>query len=81
METHVFEELLGQLLDVVQHFVHVVLLLTDPLHLVGNELHRSEGEECKNTDIASPRQILLSSTHSEAHIIKQIRRPVRRASL
>lgn len=43
METYVFEELLGQLLDVVQHFVQVVLLLTNPLHLVGNELHKSGG--------------------------------------
>lgn len=44
MEAYVFEELLGQLLDVVEHFVDVVLLLADPPHLVGNELHKSEEE-------------------------------------
>lgn len=60
MVTHVYEELLGQLVDVLQHFVHVVLLLTDPRHLVGNELHESEGEKCKNTDVTSPHQILLA---------------------
>ena len=36
--TYVFEELLGQLLDVVEHLAWAALLVADPLHLVGVEL-------------------------------------------
>lgn len=59
METYIFKELLGQLLDMVQHFVHVVLLLTDPRHLPGNELHKSEGEECKKKKLNKKKKQIL----------------------
>lgn len=79
---YVFEEQLGQLLDMVQNFLHVVLLLTDPAHLIGYELHKRESEECqKQFKITPSCQMLLFSIQPDSYIIKEIRGSVRRASL
>lgn len=65
MKAYVFEERLGQLLDMVPHFVYVVLLLADSLHLVGNELHEGEEEERKEEECQKQKSRHLIKSFSQ----------------